>query len=78
MPTPHPHTPKEVPGYGGGGGVQIGNSVGEYFLSQNHDLTRGWTSDTTTWGMLRERPQEGGGGRHRLPLGLRRANLSVI
>ena len=42
--TPPPPTPppKGTPGYGGGGeGVKIENSLGDHFLSQNYDFTRG-------------------------------------
>ena len=43
-----------------GGGSKSENSSGDHFLSKNDDFTRGWTSDSTTWGMLRERTQKGG------------------
>ena len=36
--------------------------IGDQYLSQNDDFTRGWTSDTISWGVLSERPQKGGGG----------------
>ena len=42
----------------GGGGSKSENSSGDHFLSKNDDFTRGWTSDSTTWGMLRERTQK--------------------
>ena len=63
-PPPPPGTPPAkngVPGYGGGGSKSK-NSLGDHFLAQNNDFTRGVTSDTTSWGMLHERPQKEGGG----------------
>ena len=56
---------------GGGGGVQIKKFIGDHFLSQNEEFTRGRTSATTTWGMLRKQPPEGGGG-------IRRPRLRLI
>ena len=37
------------------------NPLGDHFIGQNNDFTRGWTSNIMPWGMLRERlPKKGG------------------
>ena len=35
-------------------GSKLKNSLGDHFVSQNDDFARGWTSDITHRGMLRE------------------------
>ena len=32
------------------------NPLGDRFIGQNNDFTRGWTSNIMPWGMLHERP----------------------
>ena len=56
---PSPSPLKWVPRYRGLGSKSK-SSLEDHFLSQNEDFTKGQTSDTTTWGMLRERPKKGG------------------
>ena len=54
-PPPPPQTrQKGVPGYGGLKGSKTKNSLGDHFLSYNDDFTRGWTSGTIPWGIVRE------------------------
>ena len=38
-------------------GSKSKDSSGDHRLSISGDVPRGWTSNTTTWGMLRERTQ---------------------
>ena len=61
-PRPPPPPPKRGTQVGGGGGSKLKKIHWGSFSGPNDDFTRGWTSDTTTWGMLRERPPKEGGG----------------
>ena len=45
---------KVAPGYRGGGGVKSKKPLGNHFVYQNYDFIRGWTSNITHWGMLRQ------------------------
>ena len=54
-----PNSPKWGTEVWGVGGSKSENSSGDHFLSKNDDFKGGWTSDTTTWGMLRERTHKG-------------------
>ena len=57
-----PPSKKGYPGAGGEGvtGVKIKKIIGGSFLVLNDDFTRGLTSETIHWGMLRERPPKRG------------------
>ena len=57
---PHPH--KRGPGYGGGGGSKTKNSLGDHFLSQNEDFTRGSDIRYHNLGYTTRTTSKGGGG----------------
>ena len=54
----HPPSPpkKVVPKWGGGGveGSKSKNSLGDHFVWQNNDFTKGYTSNIVPWGMVHE------------------------
>ena len=55
-----PSSPKSGTQVAGPGGVKLKICIGDHFVSQNDDFTRGWTSIITHRGMLRTDPPNGG------------------
>ena len=52
-PAPCPHTPKMWYLVTGVEASKSKNPLGDRFVRQKNDFTRGWTSNIMPWGMLR-------------------------
>ena len=52
-PTPPLKTSKKWVQVGGSRGVRTKNSLGDAFIGQNNDFTRGETNNSTPWGRVR-------------------------